>query len=213
MADLRRKKTKFIATTPLEDLTSAQLIQRCKDLEVAIRNCEAKAAEEKTVLQNHIDVFAHFGLAAYHAQSFEMELKTIFLLLLRANNRSLSVTALEQCEDGIDKQTLGRLIRDIRKVVSFDDASVTLIESALENRNRLMHGFYERHATDFLSQTGRETIIRELENYLDSFDLADTVARCVSGAIGKSLGITDEFLQAAVERMKKEAISNEAGKA
>jgi len=163
--------------------------------------------------ENHKDVFAHFGLAAYHAQCFEMELKNIFLLLIRANNRSLSIPLLEQCEAVLGKQTLGTLIRDIRKVVSFDDGCVTAIEAALTNRNRLMHGFYERHATDFLSHTGRETMIRELESYSDSFETADTVARSVSGAIGKSLGITDEFLQAELERMKKEATQNEPGNA
>ena len=163
--------------------------------------------------ENHKEAFAHFGLAAYHAQCFEMELKNIFLLLLRANNRSLSISLLEQCEAVLDKQTLGTLVRDIRKVVSFDDGCVTAIESALTNRNRLMHGFYERHATDLLSHTGRETIIRELENYSESFETADTVARSVSGAIGKSLGITDEFLQSELERLKKEATQNEPGNA
>lgn len=162
---------------------------------------------------NHKDVFGHFGLAAYHAQCFEMELKNIFLLLLRANNRSLSTTLLEQCEAVLDKQTLGTLIRDIRKVVSFDDGCVAAIESALANRNRLMHGFYERHATDLLSHSGRETTIRELETYSESFETADVVARSVSGAIGKSLGITDEFLQSELERMKKEAFHNDPGNA
>ena len=163
--------------------------------------------------ENHKDVFAHFGLAAYHAQCFEMELKNIFLLVLRANNRSLSIPLLEQCEAVLNKQTLGTLVRDIRKGVSFDDGCVTAIEAALTNRNKLMHGFYERHATDLLSHTGREAMIRELESYGESFETADTVARSVSGAIGKSLGITDEYLQDELERMKKEATQNEPGNA
>lgn len=161
---------------------------------------------------NHKDVFAHFGLAAYHAQCFEMELKNIFLLLIRVNNRSLLIPLLEQCEAVLDKQTLGTLVRDIRKVVSFGDGCVVAIESALTNRNRLMHGFYERHATNLLSKTGRDTMIHELETYSTSFEIADTVARSVSGAIGKSLGITDEFLQSELERMTQEAHSKEAGK-
>ena len=163
--------------------------------------------------ENHKEVFAHFGLAAYHAQCFEMELKNIFLILLRSNNRSLSIPLLEQCEAVLDKQTLGTLVCEIRKIVSFDDASVTFIKSALSNRNRLIHGFYERHAADLLSHAGRETIIRELESYHDSFGIADTVARSVSGAIGKTLGITAEFLQAEFERIKKEATQNEHGNA
>jgi hypothetical protein len=151
--------------------------------------------------ENQKDVFAHFGRAAYHAQSFELSLKTIFMLLLRANNHSLTAEALDQCEITLDKQTLGTLIRDIRKVVSFDDASKALTDTALANRNRLMHGFYERHVTDLLSRSGREVVIRELEGYIDSFDIADAVASTVTKAIGKSLGITDSIIDTEVERM------------
>jgi hypothetical protein len=89
---------------------------------------------------------------------------------------------------------------------------IVRIEAALTNRNRLMHGFYERHATDLLSHTGREAIIRELETYGESFETADTVARSVLGAIGKSLGITHELLQAELVRMKDEATQNEPRK-
>ena len=159
--------------------------------------------------ENHKDVFAHFGLAAYHAQCFEMELKNIFLLLIRANNRSLSIAILEQYEAVLDKQTLGTLVRDIRKIVSFDDGCVSAIEAALASRNRLMHGFYERHATGMLSHIGREAMIRELESYSETFEIADTVARSVSGTVGKALGITDDLLQTELERMKKEATKNE----
>lgn len=154
---------------------------------------------------NHKDVFAHFGLAAYHAQCFEMELKNIFILLLRANNRTWPISLLEQCETVLDKQTLGTLLRDIRNVVAFDDGCVAAVESALATRNRLMHGYYERHAADLLSDEGRGRMIRELEEYQQSFVTADAIARSVSGALGKALGITNEMLESELQRMTKEA--------
>lgn len=163
--------------------------------------------------ENHKDVFAHFGLAAYYAQCFEMEIKNIFMLSVRANHRTLPPDFFDQCGATLDKQTLGTLVRDIRKVVSFDDGCALALDTALSNRNRLMHGFYERHASDMLSHRGRETAIAELETYTESFKIADTVGRSVSGVLCKVLGISEQFLQAELEKMKQQAASKKTGSA
>ena len=161
---------------------------------------------------NHKDVFAHFGLAAYYAQCFEMELKNIFMLSIRANHRTLSPGFVDQNEAILDKKTLGILVRNIRKVVSLDDDCISALDTALSNRNNLMHGFYERHATD-LSQRGCKVAIRELEVYTETFKFADMVCRSVSGVLCKVLGISEQLVQSELERMKQEANSSEPGNA
>ena len=159
---------------------------------------------------NHKDVFAHFGLAAYHAQCLEMEIKNVFMLSIRANHRELPSSFFEGAEITLDKQMLGTLVRDIKKVVTFGDSAVAVLDTALANRNRLAHGFYERHAASLLSHTGRVSMIEELEEYTEGFQHADTVCRSVSGALCKVLGITEEFLQAELDKMKKEANQTDA---
>jgi hypothetical protein len=160
---------------------------------------------------NHKDVFAHFGLAAYYAQCFEMEIKNIFMLSIRANHRTLPPDFFEQCEAALDQQTLGTLVRDIRKVVSFDEGCASAVATALSNRNRLMHGFYERHAIDMLSHHGRDAAIAELETYTETFKVADAVGRSVSGALCKVLGISEQLLAAELKRMKQQAASSKRG--
>jgi len=147
-------------------------------------------------------VFARFGMAAYNAQCVEAEIKNIFLALVRANNTTLSADFLERCGDTLDKQTLGILIRDIRNVVSFDDRGAQSLKTALANRNSLMHGFFERHAIDLLIHEGRDVCIQELESYIESFIIADTIAKCITGALCKPLGLTEEFLRAELEKLK-----------
>lgn len=154
---------------------------------------------------NYKDVYANFGLAAYYAQCLEMELKNIFLLAIRANHEQLPPNFLDLCSETLDKQTLGTLVGDIRKVVSFSDDCVAAIETALSNRNRLMHGFFERHATDFLAYHGRLSMIQELEEYTWSFQTADCIARGVSSVLCKVLGITDEFLEGELAKMRQKA--------
>ncbi len=162
---------------------------------------------------NHKDVFAHFGLAAYYAQCFEMELKNIFMLSIRANHHVLPPDFFDQCGATLDKQNLGTLVRDIRKVVSFDEGSASALDTALHNRNRLMHGFYERHTTDMLSHHGRISAIAELEAYTKSFKIADAVGRSVSGALCKVLGISEQLLETELEKMNQQASSSEPGNA
>jgi hypothetical protein len=158
---------------------------------------------------NHKDVFAHFGRATYYAQCFEMELKNIFMLSVHAGNRALSFELLEQCESILDKQTLGMLLRDIRKLASFDDGCVSALETALSNRNRMMHGFFGRHATDLLSHRGRESTIDELQGYTRTFQIADTVSKSVSMALCKILGIGEEQIQAEFQKLKDDADNND----
>ena len=159
---------------------------------------------------NHKDVFAHFGLAAYHAQCLEMEIKNVFLLTVRANHKELPRSFFDGAEVTLDKQMLGTLVRDLKKVVTFGDSAAALLDEALANRNRLSHGFFERHATDLLSHTGRTGLIEEIEDYEQSFRYADAVCRSVSGALCKVLGITDEFLQGELTKMKEAAEQTDA---
>lgn len=151
------------------------------------------------------DVFAHFGLTAYHAQCFEMELKNLILLCVRANNKTMPISILEQCESLLDKQTLGRLVGDIRKIVDFSDRCVSILKTALLQRNQLMHGFFERNAQNFLSHSGREAMIDEFTECTKSFEIADTVVAAVTKAICKTIGITDTMVDAEFEKIRKAA--------
>ena len=159
---------------------------------------------------NHKDVFAHFGLAAYHAQCLEMEIKNVFLLTVRANNGEMPPSFFDGAEITLDKQMLGTLVRDLKKVISFGDSAASLLDDALTNRNRLTHGFYERHAADLLSHDGRTAVIEELDRYEQSFRCADALCQTASGALCNVLGITQEYLMKELEKMKKDAEQRDA---
>lgn len=152
---------------------------------------------------NRKDVFAHFGLAAYHAQCFEMEIKNMFLLIVRVNHKELPHSFFDGAETTLDKQMLGTLVRDLKKVVAFDDSAEALLDDALTNRNRLTHGFFEWHAVELLSHTGRVTVIEKLEKFEKSFRLADAVCQSVSRALCQVLGITEAYLSAELEKIRK----------
>ncbi|HBA83234.1 MAG TPA: hypothetical protein DCZ95_03980 [Verrucomicrobia bacterium] len=65
------------------------------------------------------DVFAHYGLAAYHAQCLEAEIKNVFLLTIRATSKNLPPIFLDGAELTLNKQMMGVLIRDLKTICEF----------------------------------------------------------------------------------------------
>lgn len=112
------------------------------------------------------ELYAKFGITAEAAQLFETELGTLLL----------SVTALEngwhltpdpkkarKALDEIEAHTLGRLLGVLKGKVAFDEHLGERFASALKARNRLNHGFYERHNFKIQTDEGRDAMIAALE--------------------------------------------------
>ena len=63
----------------------------------------------------------------------------------------------------IDRTTLGGLLTKLKRHVEIDDDLSARFASALVARNRLNHGFYERHNFKIQTDEGREVMIADLE--------------------------------------------------
>ena len=146
------------------------------------------------------EVYAHAGLALYLAQCFEMSLQNFLIIHARLSDRSITLVELESYEEGVQRQTLGGLLREVRQRVSFDSSAETVIGDALQKRNLLAHHYFKERAVDFMSPDGRDRMISELEDFQSCFKFADAVASSIAQAAGKVLGITDEILE---QEMKK----------
>ncbi|MEP2829688.1 hypothetical protein [Parvibaculum sp.] len=112
------------------------------------------------------ELYAKFGITAEAAQLFETSLGTV---LLAATGLGKSWHTVPDPEAGrkvlqsIEKNTLGQLLRKVRSVVDIDDETIAILESALHTRNRLMHGFYERHNFHIQTDEGRDQMLADLE--------------------------------------------------
>ena len=94
------------------------------------------------------ELYAKYGIAAEAAQLLETELGTL-LLCLRALDEGWHITpngdAAREVLDQIDRSTLGRLLHRLKQHIKIEGDLEERFSSALEARNRLMHGFFERH--------------------------------------------------------------------
>ena len=112
------------------------------------------------------ELYAKFGITAEAAQLFETYLGTL-LLAARGLEHGWHVkpdpATAQKASDEIDAATLGVMLNRLKGVVQFDDALKDRFASALKARNRLIHGWYERHNFKIQTDEGRDVMIADLE--------------------------------------------------
>ena len=129
------------------------------------------------------EVYAKFGITAEAAQLFETALGTLLLsaeALQKGWNELPDYQAATLLYKDIEKSTLGRLLRSAKSVIEFDDNLIDIFDSALKTRNRLSHGFYERHNFRIQSDDGRDLMFADLEamhtELFNAWQLADMLS-------------------------------------
>ncbi len=130
------------------------------------------------------DLYKKFGITAEAAQLFETALGNLLLgaegLQREWAEKPDPSTATSKLEN-IEKSTLGRLLRMAQSVIDFDNDLITIFGNALNTRNRLIHGFYERHGFQIQTESGRETMVKNLEEMhrelFNAWQLADAMSR------------------------------------
>lgn len=122
--------------------------------------------EYKDMTDRH-ELYAKYGIAAESAQLFETDLGTL-LLCLQALEKGWYIipdgVGASEVLDSINSSTLGRLLKDLRRHIKIEGAIEDEFMSALEARNLLMHGFFERHNFDIQTEGGREKMIASLDH-------------------------------------------------
>lgn len=128
------------------------------------------------------ELYAKFGMTAEAAQLLETELGTL-LLVASGLEHGLHVKpdrmkALKHLRD-VDQRTLGQLLGKLKEYYKFDEALIAQFDLALTARNRLNHGFYERHNYAIQSDEGRDAMVADLEalhqKLFEAWKVADTM--------------------------------------
>lgn len=129
------------------------------------------------------ELYAKFGITAEAAQLFETELGT---LLLCARGLESGWHIVPDGASGrdllreIDRSTLGGLLTKLKRHVEIDDDLSARFASALAARNRLNHGFYERHNFKIQTDEGRDVMMADLEALHDELFTAWQLAGAIT---------------------------------
>jgi hypothetical protein len=112
------------------------------------------------------ELYAKYGIAAEAAQLLETELGTLLLALRGLESDWYLVpdgVAAKAVLDTIDRSTLGRVLNDLKRHIAIEGDLEESFASALKSRNRLTHGFFERHNFKIQTEDGRRKMIAELD--------------------------------------------------
>lgn len=116
------------------------------------------------------ELYAKFGITAEAAQLFETSLGTIVLCAKGFNegwHKEPDGEAATKALHDIDGSTLGRLLGKFRDELRIEPSIADQFARALKVRNRLFHGFYERHNFKIQTDDGRDAMIADLEDMHD----------------------------------------------
>ena len=136
------------------------------------------------------ELYAKFGITAEAAQLFETVLGT---LLLCARGLESGWHVVPDGASGrdllgeIDRSTLGGLLTKLKRHVEIDDDLSARFASALAARNRLNHGFYERHNFKIQTDEGRDAMMADLEALHDELFTAWQLAGAITSLASEVL--------------------------
>jgi len=130
---------------------------------------------------------------ARHAQLFEEGLAKFLIVYNRITKDSLRIEDFDATEDRIRRKTMGQLINELSKHVSFPNNEVPgYFDEALKKRNFLMHRFFLERESGMSTQDERLGLISEILIIQDEFDRARIMINAMRIAMAKTLGIAEE---------------------
>ena len=115
------------------------------------------------------EVYARFGLAMYQAQCLEQQLALILATKYGPGPAKLSNTEFDNVLDALFSRTLGQLVNGIGKLASLSEDEEGRLQKAVTKRNWLAHRYFSDRSIDFLSESGREMMVEELQEVSDFF--------------------------------------------
>lgn len=139
------------------------------------------------------ELYAKYGITAEAAQLFETELGTLLLSLRGFENGWHLVpdeAAARAVLETIDQSTLGRVLNGLKRHIPIEGDLEESFSSALRARNRLMHGFFERHDFKIQTEDGRREMIEDLDSMHGELFAAWQVASDLTSIISAALRIT-----------------------
>jgi hypothetical protein len=173
----------------------------------------AASTDDDDDKSDHVkEVYARFGLAMYFAQVLEHGIVNGLVIIDLIPSRRHLVRSPEEWAATVDEfmsrhfeSTMGRLIRDLQSITTVPSDLEQLLRHALKKRNWLAHDFFRERSLEFMTTSGRDLMLHEVDECRDLFKAADERLEAIVHPLRVAAGMTDEMLAKEYERMKAEA--------
>ena len=147
------------------------------------------------------EVYARFGLAMYQAQCLEQQLALILATKYGPGPTTLSNTEFDNVLDALYSRTLGQLVNEIGKIASLSEDEEGRLQKAVTKRNWLAHRYFSDRSIDFLSESGRQMMVEELQEVSECFHSLDELFTQRTMEYVETFGITQELIDLEINRL------------
>jgi hypothetical protein len=100
------------------------------------------------------DTYAHFGLAMFKAQVLEHGIVNAMVVARMPERARITRSEIDAFMDGQFENTLGQLLRELKKYVAMPGDLAEVRGEALTKRNWLAHNYFRERATEFVTDIG-----------------------------------------------------------
>lgn len=140
------------------------------------------------------DLYAEYGITAEKAQVLEVEAGNVALAFValwvgtdKLDDEKKQFYA--SLMDDVNRKTLGKLLKQIKKTTNFDGKGIEIIDEALEKRNYFTHHYFRKHNFAIFNEEGRKEMVRELKEIQKQLDLAHAFLSSLSSLLSKQSGL------------------------
>ena len=150
------------------------------------------------------EVYAWFGLAMFKAQCLERQIALMLATKYGPSPTRISRREFDAILEDLFSKTLGQLVSEIGKVAELSEDEKERLQKGLSKRNWLAHNYFWDRGVAFLSESGRVSMIEELQEMTYSFETLDELFTNRTIYHAKSLGITQQLLDETLERLVRD---------
>jgi hypothetical protein len=147
------------------------------------------------------DVYAHYGLAMYLAQTLEHGIVNALVILRLPEKDKYTRQDIDEFMEGRFQKTLGALLKHLKSEVALPPDLESTLTEALNRRNYLAHHYFREKAESFVTRSGRAQMLQELQADQQLFERADEQLEKALTPFRAKHGVTDSVYEAEYKRM------------
>jgi hypothetical protein len=167
------------------------------------RECSAEFEREDDIDDEDYqtrEVYAHFGLAVFHAQVLEHHVVNLAAVANVFPNAAAGQSEFDSIMDRGFRQVLGQLVKEISSFLTSDATITTDLAEIVKKRNFLIHHYWRERVGLSLTPRGRNRMIVELQAIQQQFqDVGLRFQRMVM-RYAAIRGLTDAQVAAKLEK-------------
>lgn len=171
------------------------------DYKTAIEIFDTLESDDKTK-----EVYAHFGLAVFIAQSLEQQAINMIAIYRQAKSELKTKELVNGLWDNyhLGSRTLGKLIIEILKLYQLTEQDIVELREVLKLRNYIAHDYFRFNAELFCSDNGKKRMIKDFIEFRDKAKSLDSKLADYTKTYMVKIGLTDEMITKIYNKTREE---------